>query len=113
MSSISLTQQPQTDESYRIVVSSPDHIDRILREEELFIKKMVAQLKQARIGMVLLQESVLNTAVSPLAKHWLAKTKIAYVVLPRTELEVESNHTLCLTSTARFWSVEFDDLDRS
>jgi len=80
--------KPQTDESYRIVVSSADQIDRLLREEEMYIKRLVISLKQARIGVLLLQQSVLNEAIPPLAKHWLAKSKIIAIVLPKQQLEV-------------------------
>eukprot|EP00698_Gefionella_okellyi_P019854 TRINITY_DN6154_c0_g1_i1.p1 TRINITY_DN6154_c0_g1~~TRINITY_DN6154_c0_g1_i1.p1 ORF type:complete len:497 (-),score=91.27 TRINITY_DN6154_c0_g1_i1:1045-2463(-) len=80
-------QKPQSAETYRIVIPSADHIDRLLREEEQFIKGLTVQLKQAKVGFVLVQEAVLSEALPPLARHWLSKAKIGALVLARHDIE--------------------------
>jgi T-complex protein 1 subunit delta len=56
--------RPHTAESYRIVIPSAEQIDRLIREEENYIKDLVIKIKKSGANVVLVQQDVLGTSVS-------------------------------------------------
>ncbi|EFC38425.1 predicted protein [Naegleria gruberi] len=54
-------------------------IDRLIKEEESYIKKIVVQLKKLGVGLICVQENLsagFHAGVSDTAKFWLQKSKI-------------------------------------
>jgi len=54
-------------------------IDRILKEEENYIKKIVVQLRKIGVNAICVQENIAagyQAGISDTAKHWLQKSKI-------------------------------------
>merc|ERR1712070_1172369 len=70
---------PKTDMENNVVVSDYGHMDRILREEKAYILKIVKAIKATGINVLLIQKSILRTAVNDLALHFLAKLKIMVI----------------------------------
>merc|ERR1712216_230092 len=88
---------PKTDMENNVVVSDYGHMDRILREEKAYILKIVKAIKQCGINVLLIQKSILRTAVNDLALHFLAKLKIMVIRdIERDEVEFICKATGCL-----------------
>merc|ERR1711959_831856 len=88
---------PKTDMENNVVVSDYGHMDRILREEKAYILKIVKAIKTAGINVLLIQKSILRTAVNDLALHFLAKLKIMVIRdIERDEIEFISKATNCI-----------------
>eukprot|EP00656_Telonema_subtile_P023887 TRINITY_DN2553_c0_g1_i3.p1 TRINITY_DN2553_c0_g1~~TRINITY_DN2553_c0_g1_i3.p1 ORF type:complete len:549 (-),score=197.81 TRINITY_DN2553_c0_g1_i3:124-1770(-) len=88
---------PKTDMENNVVVSDYGHMDRILREEKAYILKIVKAIKTAGINVLLIQKSILRTAVNDLALHFLAKLKIMVIRdIERDEIEFISKATGCI-----------------
>merc|ERR1712164_69441 len=88
---------PKTDMENNVVVSDYGHMDRILREEKAYILKIVKAIKSAGINVLLIQKSILRTAVNDLALHFLAKLKIMVIRdIERDEIEFISKATGCI-----------------
>lgn len=88
---------PKTDMENNVVVSDYGHMDRILREEKAYILKIVKAIKATGINVLLIQKSILRTAVNDLALHFLAKLKIMVIRdIERDEIEFISKATGCI-----------------
>merc|ERR1712166_976643 len=88
---------PKTDMENNVVVSDYGHMDRILREEKAYILKIVKAIKACGINVLLIQKSILRTAVNDLALHFLAKLKIMVIRdIERDEIEFISKATKCV-----------------
>lgn len=75
---------------YRINVPSLTQLDRLIKEEESYIKKMVVNLKRIGVQVLFVQEQLsgIETALSDTAKHWLNRSKIQVLKpLPQVELD--------------------------
>lgn len=59
-----------------MVISDYAQIDQILKEERLYIMRIVKQIVKAGANVVLIQKSILRDAVNDLAIHYLTKSKI-------------------------------------
>lgn len=88
---------PKTDMENNVVVSDYGHMDRILREEKAYILKIVKAIKACGINVLLIQKSILRTAVNDLALHFLAKLKIMVIRdIERDEIEFIAKATKCV-----------------
>ncbi|XP_075554736.1 chaperonin containing TCP1 subunit 4 [Dermacentor variabilis] len=70
---------PKTDMDHQVIVSDYAAMDRVLREERTYILNIIKQIKKAGCNVLLVQKSILRDALSDLALHFLAKTKILVV----------------------------------
>lgn len=67
---------PKTNMENNVVISDYSQIDQILKEERLYIMRIVKQIVKAGANVVLIQKSILRDAVNDLAIHYLTKSKI-------------------------------------
>jgi T-complex protein 1 subunit delta len=67
---------PKTNMENNVVISDYSQIDQILKEERLYIMKIVKQIVKSGANVVLIQKSILRDAVNDLAIHYLTKNKI-------------------------------------
>jgi len=84
---------PKTDMEQNIAVSTGAQIDTIAREERKYIIKMVKKIKATGCNVLLIQKSILRTALSTLANHYLKKAKIMVV----TDIERDEVEFICKT----------------
>ncbi|KAH9394519.1 PREDICTED: T-complex protein 1 subunit delta-like [Rhagoletis zephyria] len=70
---------PKTDMDNQVVISDYTQMDRILREERLYILNIVKQVKKAGCNVLLIQKSILRDALNEMAIHFFNKAKIAVV----------------------------------
>lgn len=70
---------PKTDMENQVVISDYTQMDRILREERLYILNIVKQVKKAGCNVLLIQKSILRDALNDMAIHFFNKAKIAIV----------------------------------
>lgn len=79
---------PKTDLDNQVVITDYAQMDRILKEERLYIAALCKKIKKAGANVLLIQKSILRDAVSELALHYLAKMKIMVVDgVERDEIE--------------------------
>lgn len=88
---------PKTDMEQNISVSTGAQIDTIAREERKYIIKMVKKIKATGCNVLLIQKSILRTALSTLANHYLKKAKIMVV----TDIERDEVEFICKTIGCR------------
>lgn len=70
---------PKTDMDHKVIVSDYAAMDRVLKEERMYILNIVKQIKKAGCNVLLVQKSILRDAVSDLAIHFLDKIKCMVV----------------------------------
>lgn len=70
---------PKTDMDNQVVISDYTQMDRILKEERLYILNIVKQIKKAGCNVLLIQKSILRDALNEMAVHFFNKAKIAVV----------------------------------
>lgn len=78
----------------QVIVSDYSQMDRVLKEERQYILNIVKQIKKANCNVLLIQKSILRDAVSDLALHFLAKSKILVV----KDIEREDIEFVCKVS---------------
>lgn len=88
---------PKTDMENQVIVSDYSQMDRVLKEERQYILNIVKQIKKANCNVLLIQKSILRDAVSDLALHFLAKSKILVV----KDIEREDIEFVCKTLGCR------------
>lgn len=64
---------------HNVVVSDYSAMDRVLKEERVYILNIVKQIKKAGCNVLLVQKSILRDAVSDLAQHFLDKIKVMVI----------------------------------
>jgi len=67
---------PKTDMENNVAVKDYTQMDRILREERLYIAKLVKKIAATGCNVLLIQKSILRDAVNDLALDFCAKAKI-------------------------------------
>lgn len=82
---------PKTDMDNQVVISDYTQMDRILKEERLYILNIVKQIKKAGCNVLLIQKSILRDALSDMAIHFFNKAKIAVV----KDIEREDIEFIC------------------
>lgn len=70
---------PKTNMENNVVISDYTQIDQILKEERLYIMKIVKQIVKAGANVILLQKSILRDSINDLAVHYLTKQKIMVI----------------------------------
>ena len=70
---------PKTNMDNQVLVSDYTQMDRVLKEEREYIRKMVMQIHKTGCNVLLVQKSILRDALSDLALHFLARLKILVV----------------------------------
>lgn len=88
---------PKTDMENQVIVSDYSQMDRVLKEERQYILNIVKQIKKAGCNVLLIQKSILRDAVSDLALHFLAKSKILVI----RDIEREDIEFICKTLGCR------------
>ena len=68
---------PKTDMDNQVVISDYTQMDRILKEERLYILNIVKQIKKTGCNVLLIQKSILRDALNEMAIHFFNKAKIA------------------------------------
>lgn len=82
---------PKTDIDHKVVISDYTQMDRILKDERLYILNIVKQIKKAGCNVLLIQKSILRDATNEMAMHFFNKAKIAVV----KDIERENIEFIC------------------
>ncbi|GJQ82363.1 hypothetical protein Trydic_g432 [Trypoxylus dichotomus] len=88
---------PKTDMDHNVIVSDYAAMDRVLKEERMYILNIVKQIKKSGCNVLLVQKSILRDAVSDLALHFLDKIKVMVV----KDIEREDIEFVCKTLGCR------------
>lgn len=87
---------PKPDMENHIVVNDYRQMDKILKEERVYLLNMCKQIKKAKCNVLFIQKSILRDAVNDLALHFLAKLNIMVVKdIERDEIEFICKSTGC------------------
>lgn len=87
---------PKPDMENHIVVNDYRQMDKILKEERIYILNMCKQIKKSKCNVLFIQKSILRDAVNDLALHFLAKLGIMVVRdIEREEVEFICKSTGC------------------
>jgi T-complex protein 1 subunit delta len=87
---------PKPDMENTIEVNDYRQMDRIVKEERLYLLNMAKKIKKAKCNVLLIQKSILRDAVNDLSLHFLAKLGIMAVKdIEREEVEFICKSTGC------------------
>lgn len=87
---------PKPDMENHIVVNDYRQMDKILKEERVYILNLCKTIKKAKCNVLFIQKSILRDAVNDLALHFLAKLGIMVVRdIERDEVEFICKSTGC------------------
>jgi len=87
---------PKTNMDNQVIVSDYTQMDRVVREERKYIRKICTQIKKTGCNVLLIQKSILRDAVTDVALHFLARLKILVVRdVERTDIEFISRSCGC------------------
>ncbi|KAI9171454.1 T-complex protein 1 subunit delta [Paramyrothecium foliicola] len=87
---------PKPDMENTIQVNDYRQMDRIVKEERLYLLNMAKKIKKAKCNVLLIQKSILRDAVNDLSLHFLAKLGILAVKdIERDEVEFVCKSTGC------------------
>lgn len=87
---------PKPDMENTISVNDYRQMDKIVKEERLYLLNMVKKIKKAKCNVLLIQKSILRDAVNDLSLHFLAKLGIMAVKeIERDEVEFICKSTGC------------------
>lgn len=104
---------PKTNMENTVVISDYQQMDRVLKEEREYIRKMCMAISKTGCNVLLIQKSILRDAVSDLSLHFLARLKILVVRdIERDEVEFISR-TLGLQPIASIEAFTADRLGRA
>jgi len=78
----------------QIVVNDYRQMDKILKEERVYLLNMVKKIKKMKCNVLLIQKSILRDAVNDLSLHFLAKSNILVV----KEIERDEVEFICKAS---------------
>lgn len=79
-----------------ISVNDYRQMDKIVKEERLYLLNMAKKIKKAKCNVLLIQKSILRDAVNDLSLHFLAKLNILAVKdIERDEIEFIAKSTGC------------------
>uniref|UniRef100_A0A1I8G6Y3 T-complex protein 1 subunit delta n=1 Tax=Macrostomum lignano TaxID=282301 RepID=A0A1I8G6Y3_9PLAT len=88
---------PKTDMENTVVLNDYTQMDRVLKEERMYILNIVKEIKKAGCNVLFIQKSILRDAVNDLALHFLAKMKILVV----KDIERDEVEFICKTLNCR------------
>ncbi|ETS87542.1 T-complex protein 1 subunit delta [Pestalotiopsis fici W106-1] len=87
---------PKPDMENTIAVNDYRQMDKIVKEERLYLLNLVKKIKKAKCNVLLIQKSILRDAVNDLSLHFLAKLGIMAVKdIERDEVEFICKSTGC------------------
>lgn len=87
---------PKPDMENTISVNDYRQMDKIVKEERLYLLNMAKKIKKAKCNVLLIQKSILRDAVNDLSLHFLAKLNImAIKEIERDEVEFICKSTGC------------------
>eukprot|EP00727_Mastigamoeba_balamuthi_P014027 m51a1_g9247 putative chaperonin containing tcp1 delta subunit (544) ;mRNA; f:7891-9941 len=87
---------PKTNLENQVLVQDYQQMDRVLKEEREYIRKMCMQIQKTGCNVLLIQKSILRDAVNDLSLHFLARLKILVVRdIERDEVEFISRTVGC------------------
>ncbi|CAK7270652.1 T-complex protein 1 subunit delta [Sporothrix epigloea] len=87
---------PKPDMENTISVNDYRQMDKIIKEERLYLLNMVKKIKKAKCNVLLIQKSILRDAVNELSLHFLAKLGILAIKdIERDEVEFICKSTGC------------------
>jgi T-complex protein 1 subunit delta len=87
---------PKPDMENTISVNDYRQMDKIVKEERLYLLDLVKKIKKAKCNVLLIQKSILRDAVNDLSLHFLAKLNILAVKdIERDEVEFICKSTGC------------------
>ncbi|KAL1894422.1 T-complex protein 1 subunit delta [Sporothrix stenoceras] len=87
---------PKPDMENTIAVNDYRQMDKIVKEERLYLLNMVKKIKKAKCNVLLIQKSILRDAVNELSLHFLAKLGILAIKdIERDEVEFICKSTGC------------------
>lgn len=82
---------------HTVIVNDYAAMDRVLKEERLYILNIVKQIKKTGCNVLLVQKSILRDAVSDLALHFLDKIKVMVIKdIEREDIEFVTKVSLQL-----------------
>jgi T-complex protein 1 subunit delta len=88
---------PKTDLDNSIIVTDYQQMDRILKEERLYLLNLCKKIKAVGCTLLLVQKSILRDAVNDMALHFLAKLGIMVIKdVERTDIEFICKTVGCL-----------------
>ena len=67
---------PKTDMEMQVAIKDYQQIDRVIKQERMYILKMCKQIQESGCNVLLIQKSILRDAVSDQTLDFLAKMKI-------------------------------------
>ncbi|OAA48708.1 T-complex protein 1 [Metarhizium rileyi] len=87
---------PKPDMENTIQVNDYRQMDKIVKEERLYLLNMAKKIKKAKCNVLLIQKSILRDAVNDLSLHFLAKLGILAIKdIEREEVEFICKSTGC------------------
>ncbi|EFX01818.1 t-complex protein delta [Grosmannia clavigera kw1407] len=87
---------PKPDMENTISVNDYRQMDKIVKEERMYLLNMAKKIKKAKCNVLLIQKSILRDAVNDLSLHFLAKLNImAIKEIERDEVEFICKSTGC------------------
>ncbi|KAK4085745.1 hypothetical protein Purlil1_9905 [Purpureocillium lilacinum] len=87
---------PKPDMENTIQVNDYRQMDKIVKEERLYLLNMAKKIKKAKCNVLLIQKSILRDAVNDLSLHFLAKLGILAIKdIERDEVEFICKSTGC------------------
>jgi T-complex protein 1 subunit delta len=87
---------PKTDVENNIVVKDYSAMDRLLKEERVYIAGLVKKIAASGCNVLLIQKSILRDATNELSLHYLAKAGIMVVKdIDRDDVEFISKTIGC------------------
>lgn len=87
---------PKPDMENHVVVNDYRQMDKILKEERVYLLNLCKQIKKAKCNVLFIQKSILRDAVNDLSLHFLAKLNIMVVKdIERDEVEFICKSTGC------------------
>ena len=79
-----------------VVINDYRQMDKIVKEERMYLLNMAKKIKKAKCNVLLIQKSILRDAVNDLSLHFLAKLNImAIKEIERDEVEFICKSTGC------------------
>lgn len=87
---------PKPDMENHVVVNDYRQMDKILKEERIYLLNLCKTIKKAKCNVLFIQKSILRDAVNDLSLHFLAKLNIMVVKdIERDEVEFICKSTGC------------------
>lgn len=77
--------KPNLDTS--ITINNSNLIDKLIKDERIYIKNLINKLKEKKIDILIIQKSLTRETISELAEYYLNKENINYILFERDVIE--------------------------